>query len=105
MKGSNNHGRINAELRERLESSFERLLRPERVRKVEITKVEGTKVLGFLLTSCPVERLEHWKDFEARLATDKGGSIVYAVVDGKRLVAQTVESSRRPRLVARESRS
>jgi hypothetical protein len=85
----NNLRRTRVELQQNLKLAFERVLRPEHVRKVEITKVEGTVVLGFLLTTCPVERLEHWKDFKARLSTGPSGPLDYAIVDGKKLVDRT----------------
>lgn len=71
-------------MRETLLMAFSDILRPERIRTLRITQVEKGVVHGFLLTHCPVENRDHWKDFEAHLIGGNEGPIKYAIVDGKR---------------------
>ncbi|HUK80410.1 MAG TPA: sulfurtransferase TusA family protein [Nitrososphaerales archaeon] len=70
------------------------LLKPELIKEMKINAVGKEVVRGFVLTSCPVEDQDHWKDFEAHLASGKSGFLKYAVVDGKRILPGVVVESR-----------
>jgi len=70
------------------------LLKPELIKEMKINAVGKEVVRGFVLTSCPVEDQDHWKDFEAHLASGKSGYLKYAVVDGKRILPGVVVESR-----------
>ena len=59
------------------------LLKPESLKAIRVIHASEGVVSGFLLTTCPMEAQDHWKDFEVHLQ-GRGGAIVYAVVDGKR---------------------
>ena len=70
------------------------LMKPERVKAVRILRLAEGMVSGFLLTNCPTENQDHWKDFEAHLG-DRVDSIEYLVVDGRRLVTGSTGSRTR----------
>jgi len=70
------------------------LLKPELVKEVKVNAVGKDVVRGFVLTSCPVENRDHWKDFEAHVASGKSDYLKYAIVDGKRILPGTVVESR-----------
>ena len=64
--------------------ALEALMKPERIRAVRVIHAAKDVVSGFLLTNCPLEGQDHWKDFEAHLH-GPDGSVRYAVVDGRRV--------------------
>ncbi len=70
------------------------LLKPEVVKEMKVNAVRKDVVRGFVLTSCPVEGQDHWKDFEAHLGSGGSGHLKYAVVDGKRILPGLVVESR-----------
>jgi TusA-related sulfurtransferase len=70
------------------------LLKPEVVKEMKVNVVGKDVVRGFVLTSCPVEGQDHWKDFEAHVGSGKSGYLKYAVVDGKRILPGIVVESR-----------
>jgi hypothetical protein len=85
------------DLQLRLRATFRDLLKPVRVKSVVITKAERNAVRGILMTACPIEKGESGKDFEVGLEGNKGGSITYVSVDGRRLIPrrQRAKASRR----------
>ena len=78
----------------RLARALGDILKPELIKEVKITTVGKEVVRGFVLTSCPVENRDHWKDFEAHVATGKTDYLKYAIVDGKRVLPGIVVESR-----------
>lgn len=89
-------GRAKPGMQGTLVSAFKDLLRPESVKIMRITHVEGDVVNGFLLTHCPVGDRDHWKDFEAHLVSGEG-TVSYAVVDGRKLAPTATRRSHRAR--------
>lgn len=73
------------ELRLRLRREFKDLLKPIKVKDLEITHANRYAVRGVVLTVCPIERTESGKDFEVGLSQNREGAISYVLVDGKRL--------------------
>jgi hypothetical protein len=84
-KRSISQGARVAKLERRLAQSLETVISPERVKLVKITKAKEDVVTGFVLTHCPVEGIDHWKDFEAHMKSGRGASVRYVIVDGRRL--------------------
>lgn len=84
------------ELRLKLRKELKDLLKPVRVRDVEITHANRYTVRGVVLTVCPIERTESGKDFEVGLSKDEEGAISYVLVDGKRLFPSKTKR-RRPK--------
>lgn len=64
--------------------SLGELLKPESIRAVKVIRSEEGMASGFVLTNCPTEGQDHWKDFEVHFEAE-GGPVDYAVVDGRRL--------------------
>ena len=80
MKGRSGETGLNRKLK----LAFGSLIGPESVKVVRITHEGEDVVQGFILTHCPLEDLDHWKDFEVYLKPDDRDGISFVVVDGKR---------------------
>lgn len=74
---------LSREMTDMLTQSLSNLLKPERIKTIKVLRSEEDAVSGFVLTNCPTEGQDHWKDFEVHLA--EAGSVDYAVVDGRKL--------------------
>lgn len=95
-------GRVSSKMKQELVSAFGDLLKPERVKALRVTHAGTYVVLGFVLTTCPVENRSYLKDFEAHLAGRKGRFIDYAVVDGRRLAPAPDSTPMRQRSSTRD---
>lgn len=84
------------ELQPRLKRLFRELLKPLRVKSLEITKADRYSARGVVLTVCPIEKRVSGKDFEVGLGADPLGSIEHVTVDGKRLYPKR-SHARKPR--------
>jgi hypothetical protein len=87
------------DMRPRLTKLLRDLLKPVKVKSLVITKTEGSTLHGVVMTVCPIEKRESGMDFEVGLEGNKGGTIRYVLVDGRRLFHQ------RPRAIASRRRS
>ena len=66
-------------------SVFRRVLSPQKVNDIRITHDDGRVVLGYITTSCPVEKLIHLEDFEVHLGGRNGRMLDFVVVGGRRV--------------------
>jgi hypothetical protein len=78
-----------------LRRMFKDLLKPVKVKSLVITKADRYTVRGIVLTVCPIEKREFGKDFEVGLGGDKGNSIRYVIVDGRRLLPRATKTRHR----------
>ena len=80
--------------KQRLISAVKRVLSPQRVNDVRITHEDAGLVLGFIRTSCPLEKQSLLEDFEAHLHGKDGRFLDYVVIGGRRM--RFTRSGRRP---------
>ena len=85
MTGCTFGGDGDSELKRKLISAFRRILSPQVVNDIRITRVDAPVALGFILTRCPVENRSHLEDFEAHLDGKDGRVLDFAVVGGRRI--------------------
>jgi len=86
--------RPSRELELRVRRELRELLKPVKVKGLEITHVSRYNVRGVVLTVCPIERTESGKDFEVGLSQEAEAAISYVLVDGKRLFPSRAKRSR-----------